>query len=305
MDLREQEYVVVIAQEKTLSKAAERLFVSQPALSKFLQRVEDRLGVPLFERKKRQLIPTYAGERYLETARSMLQLQQNLELELRQLQEADRGKLTVGITPARGHSVLPQVLPAFQERFPEFELRILEETVDTLERRLAEGSVDIAFFTMLESARIAQTKFSCEMISQEEIVLCTPKNRHYELLAVERPGRRYPWMDLKCLENETFLVLKKETRLGQLTAEIMKRYQLSVKTTEMTTIDTTLCLVAQDYGVAFASGFRIDTHETARKISVFSFGETPEVWDFVAAYPNGYTVTQPGRYLINLMASFQ
>ena len=57
MDRREIEYVIVIAQEKTLSKAADRLFVSQPALSRFLLKLEDELGLPLFERRKRQLIP--------------------------------------------------------------------------------------------------------------------------------------------------------------------------------------------------------------------------------------------------------
>ena len=85
MDRREIEYVIVIAQEKTLSKAADRLFVSQPALSRFLLKLEDELGLPLFERRKRQLIPTYAGELYLATARSILQLQQKLEKELADL----------------------------------------------------------------------------------------------------------------------------------------------------------------------------------------------------------------------------
>ena len=93
MDRREIEYVIVIAQEKTLSKAADRLFVSQPALSRFLLKLEDELGLPLFERRKRQLIPTYAGELYLATARSILQLQQKLEKELDALKEVDHGKL--------------------------------------------------------------------------------------------------------------------------------------------------------------------------------------------------------------------
>ena len=61
MDRREIEYVIVIAQEKTLSKAADRLFVSQPALSRFLLKLEDELGLPLFERRKRQLIQHTQG----------------------------------------------------------------------------------------------------------------------------------------------------------------------------------------------------------------------------------------------------
>lgn len=301
MDRRDIEYMIVIAQEKTLSKAAERLFISQPALSRFLLKLEEELGVPLFERKKRQLIPTYAGELYLDTARKILQLQQNLELELRRLKEVNHGKLSIGITPGRGHTILPRILPDFQNRFPDYELSILEEDVETLERSLIDGSIEIAFFTMSEKARLAQNHFHCELISQEEIVLCAPRNGHYELLAKEDAGRKYPWIDLKYLENDCFLLLKKKMRLGQFSADILEHHAISPKIVEMSTIDTALCLVAQQYGVAFASSFRIEDHETADKISIFSFGEQPEVWDFVAAYKNDYFVTQPARALINLI----
>ena len=199
MDRREIEYVIVIAQEKTLSKAAERLFVSQPALSRFLLKLEDELGLPLFERKKRQLIPTYAGELYLETARNILQLQQKLEKDLSMLKEINHGKLSIGITPGRGHTVLPRILPDFRKRFPDYELQIYEEDVETLERMLSEGTIEIAFFTMSEKSRLSQNRFCCELISQEEIVLCAPKNGHYELLSKNEPGRKYPWIDLKYL----------------------------------------------------------------------------------------------------------
>lgn len=66
MDFKELEYMIVIAQEKNISKAAERLYVSQSALSQALLKVEDRLGVSLFARKNRQYIPTCEGELYLE-----------------------------------------------------------------------------------------------------------------------------------------------------------------------------------------------------------------------------------------------
>ena len=303
MDRREIEYVIVIAQEKTLSKAAERLFVSQPALSRFLLKLEDELGLPLFERKKRQLIPTYAGELYLETARNILQLQQKLEKDLSMLKEINHGKLSIGITPGRGHTVLPRILPDFRKRFPDYELQIYEEDVETLERMLSEGTIEIAFFTMSEKSRLSQNRFCCELISQEEIVLCAPKNGHYELLSKNEPGRKYPWIDLKYLENDCFLTLKKKMRLGQLASEILEHYAISPRIAELSTIDTVLSLVAQQYGVAFASSFRIEEHETADKISIFSFGEQPEAWDFVAAYKQDYLVPQPARFLINLIGS--
>ena len=303
MDRKEIEYVLTIAQEKTLSKAADRLCVSQPALSRFLQKLEGEIGLPLFERRKRQLIPTFAGEMYLNTARKVLQLQQSLELELQQLQEVTFSKLSIGITPGRGHTVLPRILPEFQKNFPDSKLDIHEDNVENLERSLMDGSIDVAFFTLANKAMLSQAHFSYERISPEEIVLCTPKHGRYDLLGKDVPGRSYPWIDLTQLEKESFILLKKTMRLGQLASDILERNGLYPKIVEMSTIDTALCLVAQEYGVAFASSFRIEEHETSGRINVFSFGEQPEVWDFVAAYRNDYKLPQSARFLISLLTT--
>lgn len=304
MDHREMEYVIVIAQEKNLSKAAERLFISQPALSRFLGKLEDELGTPLFERKNRQYVPTMAGELYLDTARKILRLQQQFDAELKSLIQTSRGVISMGITPGRGHTLLPHVLPAFREYFPDYEIQVYEENVETLEQYLMNGTIEVAFFTMLEQARLEQKHYTCELISREELVICTPRKGNYELLAKNEPGRRYPWIDLKYLENDCFLTLKKNMRLGQFTAAILEKYQIEPRVVELSTIDTALALVARQYGVAFASGYKIEEHECANDISVFSFGDQPELWDLVAAYKNDAQLKQPVRQLIRLVSEF-
>ena len=304
MEHREMEYVIVIAQEKNLSKAAERLFISQPALSRFLTKLENELGTPLFERKNRQYLPTYAGELYLDTARQILRLQQQFDARLKSLLQTNRGVMSMGITPGRGHTILPLVLPAFQAQFPDYELQVYEEDVQTLERYLLDGTIEVAFFTMLEQARLAEKRYACELLSQEELVICTPRQGNYELLAHVRPGHRYPWIDLKDLENECYLTLKKNMRLGQFTAALLEKYQLAPRVVELSTIDTALALVARQYGVAFASSYKIEEHQCARDICVFSFGDQPELWDFVAAYKEEARLNQPLRQLIKLVESF-
>lgn len=304
MDHREMEYVIVIAQEKNLSKAAERLFISQPALSRFLGKLEDELGTPLFERKNRQYIPTMAGELYLDTARKILRLQQQFDAELKSLIQTSRGVISMGITPGRGHTLLPHVLPAFREYFPDYEIQVYEENVETLEQYLMNGTIEVAFFTMLEQARLEQKHYTCELLSREELVICTPRKGNYELLAKNEPGRRYPWIDLKYLENDCFLTLKKNMRLGQFAAAILEKYQIEPRVVELSTIDTALALVARQYGVAFASGYKIEEHECANDISVFSFGDQPELWDLVAAYKNDAQLKQPVRQLIRLVSEF-
>lgn len=304
MDHREMEYVIVIAQEKNLSKAAERLFISQPALSRFLGKLENELGTPLFERKNRQYVPTMAGELYLDTARKILRLQQQFDAELKSLIQTSRGVISMGITPGRGHTLLPHVLPAFREYFPDYEIQVYEENVETLEQYLMNGTIEVAFFTMLEQARLEQKHYTCELLSREELVICTPRKGNYELLAKNEPGRRYPWIDLKYLENDCFLTLKKNMRLGQFTAAILEKYQIEPRVVELSTIDTALALVARQYGVAFASGYKIEEHECANDISVFSFGDQPELWDLVAAYKNDAQLKQPVRQLIRLVSEF-
>ncbi len=304
MNHREMEYVIVIAQEKNLSKAAERLFISQPALSRFLGKLENELGTPLFERKNRQYVPTMAGELYLDTARKILRLQQQFDAELKSLIQTSRGVISMGITPGRGHTLLPHVLPAFREYFPDYEIQVYEENVETLEQYLMNGTIEVAFFTMLEQARLEQKHYTCELLSREELVICTPRKGNYELLAKNEPGRRYPWIDLKYLENDCFLTLKKNMRLGQFAAAILEKYQIEPRVVELSTIDTALALVARQYGVAFASGYKIEEHECANDISVFSFGDQPELWDLVAAYKNDAQLKQPVRQLIRLVSEF-
>ena len=304
MEHREMEYVIVIAQEKNLSKAAERLFISQPALSRFLVKLEKELGTPLFERKNRQYIPTMAGELYLDTAREILCLQQQFDAALRSLIQTNRGVVSMGITPGRGHTILPHILPAFREVFPDYEIQVYEEDVETLEGYLMDGTIEVAFFTMLEKARLEQKRYTCELLSREEIVVCTPRKGNYELLAKTEPGRSHPWIDLKYLENDCFLTLKKNMRLGQFAANILEKYQIAPRVVELSTIDTALALVARQYGVAFASGYKIEEHEYAQEISVFSFGDQPELWDFVAAYKNDAQRKQPVRQLIRLVSEF-
>lgn len=304
MEHREMEYVIVIAQERNLSKAAERLFISQPALSRFLVKLENDLGTPLFERKNRQYFPTMAGELYLDTARKILRLQQQFNAELKSLIQTSRGVISMGITPGRGHTILPHVLPAFREYFPDYEIQVHEENVDTLEQYLMNGTIEVAFFTVLEKSRLAQKCYTCELLSREELVICTPRKGNYELLAKAVSGRRYPWIDLKDLENDCFLTLKKNMRLGQFSAAILEKYQIEPRVVELSTIDTALALVARQYGVAFASGYRINEHEYANEISVFSFGDQPELWDFVAAYKNDTPLKQPVRQLIRLVSEF-
>ena len=194
-----------------------------------------------------------------------------------------------------------KVLPDFHRNFPNFELNIFEEDVSTLERYLHDGTIDIAFFTTVKKIPESYGGFRYEVLSKEEIVLCTSKNNAFSILAQEKPDRRYPWIDLKKLENECFILLKENMRLGQLAKEILRENRMHPETMALNSIDTALALVGQQYGVAFSSSFRIEDHACAKDINIFSFGDTALDWDFVAAYREDFEKTRPVEYLMELI----
>ena len=97
MDLREQEYVVALARHQSITKAAEELYISQPTLSIFLNRLEERMGVPLFDRVGKRLVPTCAGALYVRSAREMLAIQNEFRGELNDMIQGSAGRLRLGL----------------------------------------------------------------------------------------------------------------------------------------------------------------------------------------------------------------
>lgn len=303
MDFKELEYILVIAREKNISKAANHLFMSQPALSRFLLKVEERLGTELFVRKNRQYLPTQAGELYLDMARKVLSTKQDFEVKLRTCLKEEGGSLSFGITPGRARTILPKVIPAFHEAYPNIELNVFEEDVQTLEKYVQEGKVEAAFYTMAggASSRTEKGMIRHELIFREEIIFCTAKGSGYAMLAEPRRDRKYPWLDLKLAEHECFLLLKNNMRLGQYAENILSEQGICPKIMRLSSIDTALALVAQQYGVAFASSFRLEEHQQAENLDIFSIGDAMTEWDFVAARRNECEMKRPMGYLKRLM----
>lgn len=110
-------YFAAIARCGNITRAAQQLYVSQPTLSKFLQKLEGDTGLVLFQRAGRRLELTYAGQRYLAHAERLLSQKREMDAELTDLLRADTGVLHVGMPPFRCSFSLPEVLPAFRAQF--------------------------------------------------------------------------------------------------------------------------------------------------------------------------------------------
>lgn len=141
--LRQLEYLVSLAEHLNFRRAAEACYVTQPTLSNQLKELEGLLGVQLFERDKRRVLATPAGELVTARAREVLRCVGDLVAQARSFGAPLAGPLRLGVIPTIAPYLLPGVMPALRERFPKLQLFLWEDHTDRLLARLAEGQLDL------------------------------------------------------------------------------------------------------------------------------------------------------------------
>jgi LysR family hydrogen peroxide-inducible transcriptional activator len=166
ISLRQLEYLVAVADLLGFRRAAERCHVSQPALSAQIQQLEDVLGVKLFERDKRRVMLTPAGEDLVARARKVLTEAGDILTAASRLTDPFSGPLQLGAIPTVAPYVLPEVVPALVKKYPRLQLRLREDKTSVLIRGLEEGRLDAALLALdvelgmeVEHALIAEDPF--------------------------------------------------------------------------------------------------------------------------------------------------
>lgn len=171
MNLKQAHYVRTIAQCGSLTAAAKKLYVSQPSLSQMLRQIEDEIGLPIFDRSVSPFRITYAGEKYLAAADTILAANAQLESQLREIKHEHSGRLRLGISVSRALQVLPLVLPIFTQKYPHVTLELTETGSASLEELLRRGEIDLAM-AAIESTG---TNMTYELIEKETIGILAGK----------------------------------------------------------------------------------------------------------------------------------
>ncbi|MFM7273793.1 MAG: LysR substrate-binding domain-containing protein, partial [Gammaproteobacteria bacterium] len=148
MNLRDLQYLVSVADLRHFGRAAERCHVSQPTLSTQLRKLEDYLGVPIFERSGRRVLVTPAGEQVVERARILLRDYEELQLTARRLKDPAAGQYRLGVFPTLAPYFLPRVIPAIHAQYPQLRLLLVEEKTEHLLEKLRAGRLDLALLAL-------------------------------------------------------------------------------------------------------------------------------------------------------------
>lgn len=199
MNIKHAQYMLTVLQEGSITAAAKKLYISQPSLSQMIKLVESNLGTPLFNRSTDPITLTYAGEKYIEAAKQILTINNNLQKEIDEINHEDHGTIKLGIPVQRAMQVLPYILPRFKEKYPFVEVDVHEHGSATTEALVLEGGVDFACLTTFPK----HEELEYILVENEELVLLTSKN--------SKIARRIPAgtpIDITEAKDETFVNIK-------------------------------------------------------------------------------------------------
>jgi LysR family transcriptional regulator for metE and metH len=166
LDIRHLKLIVAVTEEKSVTRAGERLHLTQSALSHQLRDIEDRLGTQLFLRLNKRMLPTQAGERLLATARQVLAELKHVEDDIAQMASHKQGALRLSTECYTCYHWLPDLLKEFNRKFPGVEVRIILEATRQPIQALLDGKLDLAIVS--STPRDKQLRY--EPLFKDEVV---------------------------------------------------------------------------------------------------------------------------------------
>jgi DNA-binding transcriptional LysR family regulator len=296
------EYFIAIAASGSLTKAAEQLYVSQPSLSQYLKRLESSLGVELFDHNTSPLRLTYIGERYYQYVKQVKQLDENVQKEFQDIENQTSGKLRLGIALWRGASLLPDIFPAFHQKYPDIRLVLTEGRSVQLEAALMNDKIDIAVINIPRTLNYG--KLTCEIICEEQILLAAPTQHPYvqKLLQDCRIISGHPVAPLDILQHMPLI----PTKSGQnLTHEVMyalgKHHIEPDILLETGNLTTAINLVSQGMGCTFVPGAGAKVCQHPGTVTYFTADVQDLVWDLGVVYRKDAYLSNLARVFIDSM----
>ena len=200
IELRHLRYFLMVASERNFTRAAERLNMAQPPLSRQIHQLEEEIGATLFDRDARPLALTSAGTLFYEQAIQVVQRMEEMKAMMQRFVAAERPRFAIGFVPSIIYAHLPRIIRSFREAAPEVDIRLTEMTSLEQIASLKEGRIDAGFGRV----RFDDPSLRREVLREERLIVALPLG--HPLLAGERP------ISLHDLVNEPLIIYPREPR---------------------------------------------------------------------------------------------
>lgn len=297
MNMQTEEWILTIAEEKNITRAAEKLYVSPSALTQTINKIEHQLGTKLFIRSKKGCFLTEAGKVYVEGIHKMLRLRRETYARIHDVAQFKNATLSIGFPPEHGSHVISNLYPILQDNFPSIHITIHEASVRKQQALIANGDLDIGFLTLIDSQK---TKDEYIPICKEELLIVLPTGSAPTKYSREEEGSRFPILDLHYLRDFPIARLYSESTIHSWTNSLYKEAGFEPHVIIETTRQSTLLHMV---GTGLCGGLITDYYCPSilrnKSISVFCLPSHPYWW-FMASYRRDSYLSKPMKMLISL-----
>lgn len=208
-------YVYEVYKERSFTKAAQNLYISQPSLSARIKKIEEIIGEPLFDRSTTPLQLTEVGKVYIEAAEEITQIEQRVENYINDLAGLKTGNLAVGASTLFAAYVVPSLITQFNQKFPDVHIQLIEGNTAELEEMLGSNALDF----VIDNYHYDSILYNKELYCEENILLAVPKHfsvneelKEYQLSyenikSKKYLSRKYPAVPLGRFADLPFIML--------------------------------------------------------------------------------------------------
>ena len=298
MNLRECEYILAIAQEGNMGKAAQLLYVSQPTLSKMLSKLEEEIGAPLFERQSTGMVPTSVGETYIQCARRMIELNDQMDQEIKNVTGL-QPLIDVGFPVLRSEMMTKNVFLRLSKEFPGMLVHFTytpqnKLTVDLLNNRFSLG------------VGIIRTKYqqmvSCEKVGDEEFVLVVPKGHPLEKKTHAAEGRKYPVISAESLGKTPFVLSRPDAYSTRFAQRFFMENGINPPIVlTMPQTGNLIHAVAFGAGVALLPSLPLEALELQDQLTYLCIEQLSEPMEVGVLYRKGYSLSKIENRFIEML----
>ena len=168
---RYKDYIYEVYRERSISKAAAKLYISQPSLSATIIKVEGRLGMPIFDRSTSPIRLTEFGEIYIKAAEDIYEIERGVENAISDINNLCIGELSIGASNVFAAYALPPIISEFKKKYPDVKVKLIEENTEMLESMLSLNKVDM----VIDNNRYDGGVYDKALYGEERILLAVPK----------------------------------------------------------------------------------------------------------------------------------
>jgi DNA-binding transcriptional LysR family regulator len=240
MELRQLGYFQMVSRLSSVTRAAQRLHVAQPSVTVAIRKLEEELGVKLFDRSQKQLTLTAEGQVYLRRVDEILSRVQDSVIEMNDFKTLQKGSIKIGLTPTIGAALFPYIFTKFQQAYPQLDVSIVEEGSLAVRSLLEQGELDIGVLIISNMS----SGLATIPVTAGQIFVCLPPDHPF--------GKLYASIPFPALQDQSFILFKEDTYSRQLILEECAKHQFVPRIVfSSSQIETIMGLVEQGAGISF------------------------------------------------------